>query len=142
MFRIKIFISVFILYVISKSYSHNLSKRQIVRTYTKPEQTCMRKQICSSLISLHLYRASGSAFTASSNLRLAWDQQPAIFKSSLSFSIVRQTWYPSVTHIPLKSFRNSRGRLAICGQTVILTNGELAAALLSLPEKNRIIIFL
>ena len=32
--------------------------------------------------------------------------------------------------------------ITICGQTVILTNGELAAALLSLPEKNREIIFL
>ena len=32
--------------------------------------------------------------------------------------------------------------VTICGQTVILTNGELAAALLSLPEKNREIIFL
>ena len=31
--------------------------------------------------------------------------------------------------------------ITICGQTVILTNGELAA-LLSLPEKNREIIFL
>ena len=30
----------------------------------------------------------------------------------------------------------------LCGQTVILTNGELAAALLSLSEKNREIIFL
>ena len=27
--------------------------------------------------------------------------------------------------------------ITICDQTVILTNGELAAALLSLPEKNR-----
>ena len=27
--------------------------------------------------------------------------------------------------------------VTICGQTVILTNGELAAALLSLPERNR-----
>jgi DNA-directed RNA polymerase specialized sigma24 family protein len=32
--------------------------------------------------------------------------------------------------------------ITICGQTVILTNGELAAAVLSLPEKNREIIFL
>ena len=32
--------------------------------------------------------------------------------------------------------------VTICGQTVILTNGELAVALLSLPEKNREIIFL
>ena len=32
--------------------------------------------------------------------------------------------------------------ITICGQTVILTNGELAAALLSLPEKNQEIIFL
>ena len=32
--------------------------------------------------------------------------------------------------------------ITVCGQTVILTNGELAAALLSLPEKNREIIFL
>ena len=31
--------------------------------------------------------------------------------------------------------------ITVCGQTVILTNGELAAALLSLPEKNREIIF-
>ena len=31
--------------------------------------------------------------------------------------------------------------ITVCGQTVILTNGELAA-LLSLPEKNREIIFL
>ena len=32
--------------------------------------------------------------------------------------------------------------VTICGQTIILTNGELAAALLSLPEKKREIIFL
>ena len=32
--------------------------------------------------------------------------------------------------------------VTICGQTVILTNGELAAALLSLPERKREIIFL
>ncbi len=32
--------------------------------------------------------------------------------------------------------------ITICGQTVILTNGKLAAALLSLPERNREIIFL
>lgn len=32
--------------------------------------------------------------------------------------------------------------ITICGQTIILTNGELAAALLSLPEINREIIFL
>ena len=32
--------------------------------------------------------------------------------------------------------------ITICGQTVILTNGELAAALFSLPERNREIIFL
>ena len=32
--------------------------------------------------------------------------------------------------------------ITICGQTVILTNGELAAALLSLPDRNREIIFL
>ena len=32
--------------------------------------------------------------------------------------------------------------ITICGQTVILTNEELAAALLSLPEKKREIIFL
>ena len=32
--------------------------------------------------------------------------------------------------------------ITICGQTIILTNGELAAALLSLPERNREIIFL
>ena len=27
--------------------------------------------------------------------------------------------------------------ITVCGQTVILTNGELAAALLSLPERKR-----
>ena len=32
--------------------------------------------------------------------------------------------------------------ITICGQTVILTNRELAAALLSLPERKREIIFL
>lgn len=32
--------------------------------------------------------------------------------------------------------------ITICGQTIIFTNGKLAAALLSLPEKNREIIFL
>ena len=32
--------------------------------------------------------------------------------------------------------------ITICGQTVILTNGGLAAALLSLPERKREIIFL
>ena len=33
-------------------------------------------------------------------------------------------------------------RITICGQTIILTNGNLAAALLSLPEKKREIIYL
>ena len=32
--------------------------------------------------------------------------------------------------------------VTICGQTIILTNGELAAALSSLPEKKREIIYL
>ena len=32
--------------------------------------------------------------------------------------------------------------VTICGQTIILTNGELAAALLSLPEKEKEIIYL
>ena len=32
--------------------------------------------------------------------------------------------------------------VTICGQTIIRTNGELAAALLSLPEKKREIIYL
>ena len=32
--------------------------------------------------------------------------------------------------------------VTICGQTIILTNGELATALLSLPEKKREIIYL
>ncbi len=32
--------------------------------------------------------------------------------------------------------------ITICGQTIILTNGKLAAALLCLPERNREIIFL
>ena len=32
--------------------------------------------------------------------------------------------------------------ITICGQTVILTNGKLAAALRALPEKNQEIIFL
>ena len=32
--------------------------------------------------------------------------------------------------------------VTICGQTIILTNGELAAALLSLPEKKREVIYL
>ena len=31
--------------------------------------------------------------------------------------------------------------ITICGQAVILTNGKLAAVLLSLPQKNREIIF-
>ena len=32
--------------------------------------------------------------------------------------------------------------VTICGQTIILTNGELAEALLSLPEKKREVIYL
>ena len=32
--------------------------------------------------------------------------------------------------------------VTICGQTIILTNGELAAALLSLPEREKEIIYL
>lgn len=34
------------------------------------------------------------------------------------------------------------GFFTICGQTIILTNGELADALLSLPEKKREVIYL
>ena len=50
--------------------------------------------------------------------------------------------YPLSTSDEYLKSPNEQYPVTICGQTIILTNGELAAALLSLPKKKREIIYL
>ncbi len=57
-------------------------------------------------------------------------------------TLTEEKFYPSGTTDEYFEAPYEESPVTICGQTVILTNGKLAAALLSLPEKNREIIFL
>ena len=64
-----------------------------------------------------------------------------IYTISLEY-LTEEKFYPLGTTDEYFEAPYEEHPITICGQTVILTNGELAAALLSLPEKNREIIFL
>ena len=60
----------------------------------------------------------------------------------LIFNDTEEKFYPLGTTDEYFEAPYEEYPITICGQTVILTNGELAAALLSLPERKREIIFL
>jgi DNA-directed RNA polymerase specialized sigma24 family protein len=64
-----------------------------------------------------------------------------IYTISLEY-LTEEKFYPLGTTDEYFEAPYEEYTITVCGQTVILTNGELAAALLSLPEKNREIIFL
>ena len=54
--------------------------------------------------------------------------------------LIEEKFYPLSTSDEALKSPYEQYPVTICGQTIILTNGELAAALLSLPEKKREII--
>ncbi len=73
----------------------------------------------------------------------AWRDQHRRHKREISLEyLTEEKFYPLGTTDEYFEAPYEEYPITICGQTVILTNGELAAALLSLPEKNREIIFL
>ena len=73
----------------------------------------------------------------------AWRDQQRRHKREISLEhLTEEKFYPLGTTDEYFEAPYEEPPITICGQTVILTNRELAAALLSLPEKNREIIFL
>ena len=61
---------------------------------------------------------------------------------TISFEyLTEEKFYPLSTSDEFLKSPYEQYPVTICGQTIILTNGELAAALLSLPEKKREIIY-
>ena len=73
----------------------------------------------------------------------AWRERNRRRQKEISFEyLTEEKFYPLNTpdnHFPAHC---EEYPVTICGQTIILTNGELAAALLSLPEREKEIIFL
>ena len=73
----------------------------------------------------------------------AWRDQQRRHKREISLEyLTEEKHYPLGTSDEYFTAPYEEYPVTICGQTIILTNGKLAAALLSLPEKNREIIFL
>ena len=73
----------------------------------------------------------------------AWRDQQRRHKREISLEyLTEEKFYPLGTTDEYFEAPYEEYPITICGQTVILTNGELAAALLSLPERKREIIFL
>ena len=73
----------------------------------------------------------------------SWRDRGRRRKKEISFEyLTEEKFYPLGTTDEYFEAPYEEYPITICGQTVILTNGELAAALLSLPERKREIIFL
>ena len=73
----------------------------------------------------------------------AWRDQHRRRQKEISLEyLTEEKFYPLGTTDEYFEAPYEEYPITICGQTVVLTNGELAAALLSLPEKKREIIFL
>ena len=72
----------------------------------------------------------------------AWRERSR-WQKEISFEyLIEEKFYPlSISDGYLKS-PYGQYPVTICGQAIILTNRELAAALLSLPEKKREVIYL
>ena len=71
------------------------------------------------------------------------DWEHCIRQREISFEyLTEEKFYPLSTSDEFLKSPYEQYPVTICGQTIILTNGELAAALLSLPEKKREIIYL
>ena len=73
----------------------------------------------------------------------AWRDRSRRRQREISFEyLTEEKFYPLSTSDEYFKAPYEEHPVTICGQTIILTNGELAAALLSLPEKKREIIYL
>ena len=73
----------------------------------------------------------------------AWRDRNRRRQREISFEyLTEEKFYPLSTSDEYLKSPYEQYPVTICGQTIILTNGELAAALLSLPEKKREIIYL
>ena len=73
----------------------------------------------------------------------AWCDRNRRRQREISFEyLTEEKFYPLSTSDEALKTPYEQYPVTICGQTIILTNGELAAALLSLPEKKRKIIYL
>ena len=73
----------------------------------------------------------------------AWRDRSRRWQKEISLEyLTEEKFYPLGTTDEYFEAPYEEYPITICGQTVILTNGELAAALLSLPERKREIIFL
>ena len=71
----------------------------------------------------------------------AWRDRNRRRQKEISFEyLTEEKFYPLSTSDEFLKSPYEQYPVTICGQTIILTNGELAAALLSLPEKKREII--
>ena len=71
----------------------------------------------------------------------AWRDRNRRRQREISFEyLTEEKFYPLSTSDEALKSPYEQYPVTICGQTIILTNGELAAALLSLPEKKREII--
>lgn len=72
-----------------------------------------------------------------------WRDRNRRRQREISFEyLTEEKFYPLSTSDEALKSPYEQYPVTICGQTIILTNGELAAALLSLPEKKREIIYL
>ena len=72
----------------------------------------------------------------------AWRDRNRRRQKEISFEyLTEEKFYPLSTSDEFLKSPYEQYPVTICGQTIILTNGELAAALLSLPEKKREIIY-
>jgi hypothetical protein len=65
-------------------------------------------------------------------------QEQAAKRNILEY-LTEEKFYPLSTSDEALKSPYEQHPVTICGQTIIFTNGELAAALLSLPEKKRAI---
>ena len=73
----------------------------------------------------------------------AWRDRNRRRQKEISFEyLTEEKFYPLNTSEESLKSSYEQYPVTICGQTIILTNGELAAALLSLPEKKREVIYL
>jgi RNA polymerase sigma factor (sigma-70 family) len=73
----------------------------------------------------------------------AWRDRNRRRQKEISFEyLTEEKFYPLNTSDEALKSPYEQYPVTICGQTIILTNGELAAALLSLPEKKREVIYL
>lgn len=73
----------------------------------------------------------------------AWRDRNRRRQREISFEyLTEEKFYPLNTSDEALKSPCEQYPVTICGQTIILTNGELADALLSLPEKKREVIYL